>query len=166
MPAKNPSLADVKNVPDKRVSALGPIPCASTNLRMAARATTRLYDKALAPVGLTVTQYAILASIFRAGEIATMDLAARLCLERTTLYRALAVLERRALIAVRPGHGREQFLSLTPAGTKLREGAFGAWNKVQQMFLEAFGEGWNDLLNQIRRAQKIAEQQLGADSLG
>lgn len=166
MPAKNPRPADVTGTPQNTIAALGPIPCASTSLRMAARATTRLYDKALAPVGLTVTQYAILASIFRAGEIATMDLASRLCLERTTLYRALAVLERRALIASRPGHGREQFLSLTPSGAKLREAALGEWNKVQQMFLEAFGEGWNDLLNQIRRAQKIAEQQLGSDSLG
>lgn len=160
MPAKNPRPADAKNVVAKVPSVCEPISCASTNLRMAARATTRLYDKAFAPVGLTVTQYAILASIFRFGEIATMDLASRLCLERTTLYRALAVLEKRDLIASRPGHGREQFLSLTSSGTALRETAFCAWSKVQQMFLEEFGEGWNDLLIQLRRAREIAERQL------
>lgn len=147
MPAKKQRPVDTNSDSGNEPPALGPIICVSTNLRMVARATTRLYDKALAPVGLGVTQYAILASIFRAGEIATMDLASRLCLERTTLYRALAVLERRSLITSRPGHGREQFLSLTPSGAALREAAFCEWGKVQKMFLDEFGEGWDDLLN-------------------
>lgn len=130
---------------------------------MAARATPRLYDQALAPMELTVTQYAILSHIFRVGEIPSMQLASRLCLERTTLYRALAVLERRDLIAVRPGHGREQLLSLTQSGANLREVAFVEWNKVQQRFIAAFGEGWQELLTQVSRARDIAESQLGAD---
>lgn len=163
MPAKKTSSADAKSSSVNGPSELGPIICVSTNLRMAARAASRLYDKALMPVGLSVTQYAILASIFRAGEIATMDLASRLCLERTTLYRALAVLERRSLIASRPGHGREQFLSLTPSGAALREVAFSEWSKVQKMFLDEFGEGWDDLLNQVRRARLIAERQFDGE---
>lgn len=165
MPAKNKEPADVKCAAENMLSTAGPVLCASTNLRMAARATTRLYDKALAPVELTVTQYAILSSIFRAGEIATMDLASRLCLERTTLYRALAVLERRSLLVSRPGHGREQFLSLTPSGTRLRALAFKEWNKVQQTFLDEFGEGWDDFLNQVRRVRQIAERQIEDDRI-
>lgn len=160
MLAKSPGSADEKEVLINAEPPCEPILCASTNLRMAARATTRLYDKALAPVGLTVTQYAILSSVFGAGEIATMELASTLCLERTTLYRALAVLERRSLVASRPGHGREQLLSLTPSGAALREVAFSVWNRVQKMFLAEFGNGWDNLLEQTRRVRIVAEHQL------
>lgn len=163
MPAKKQGPTDTKSDSVNELPVPGPIICVSTNLRMAARATTRLYDRALVPVGLNVTQYAILASIFRAGEIATMDLASKLCLERTTLYRALAVLERRSLIASRPGRGREQFLSLTPSGAALREVAFCEWNKVQKMFLNEFGTGWDDLFNQVCRVRAIAERQFNGE---
>lgn len=165
MPAKKHRPADAPAIAENEPLVLEPIICVSTNLRMAARATTRLYDKALAPVGLNVTQYAILNNIFKAGEIATMNLASRLCLERTTLYRALSILEKRSLIALRPGHGREQLLSLTQAGIELREIAFCEWSKVQKMFVEAFGEEWKDLLNQVRKVQKIVELQLGEELL-
>ena len=141
-----------------------PPACAATNLRMAARATTRLYDKALAPVGLTVTQYAILNNVAKFGEVATMSLASWLCLERTTLYRALAVLERRSLITSRCGHGREHILSLTPSGSALRDAALFHFNKVQTIFVEEFGEGWDEFLNKLGRARQIAADRLEQDS--
>lgn len=160
-------LANNKKTPDftgkvskKEPWVPAPIACVSTNLRMAARATSRLYEKALAPLDLTVAQYGILSGIARSGEIATMELSAQLCLERTTLYRALAVLERRALVATRPGQGREQVLSLTRAGLALRDAALPRWGKVQQMLVEEFGENWEEFLNQIRHACKIAEEKL------
>lgn len=161
MSAKTKKTADIAGKTLQREQWVpAPMACVSTNLRMAARATSRLYEKALAPLELTVAQYGILSGIARSGEVATMELASQLCLERTTLYRALAVLERRALVAPRPGQGREQILSLTPAGLELREAALPRWRKVQQMLVEEFGENWEEFLNQIRHACKIAEDKL------
>ncbi|WP_164871775.1 MarR family winged helix-turn-helix transcriptional regulator [Solirhodobacter olei] len=125
---------------------------------MAARATGRLYDRALAPFDLNAMQFAILNNIGRRGAVPTMDLAEMLSLERTTLYRALSVLQRRNLIATEPGHGREQILSLTDSGQSLRKDAGAAWEEVQENFVSAFGSEWEILLGHLRRARVIAEE--------
>lgn len=139
---------------------LAPLICVPANLRMAARASTRLYDKALAPLGLNITQYSILSVIARVDEVPTMTLAGRLSLERTALYRALAILERRGLIKTRAGRGREQLLSLTDSGIELREAALPVWQHVQDAFVEAFGDEWPAFLDQIRHACEVAENSI------
>ena len=48
-------------------AAIG-LPCACTTLRKAARSVSRIYDEALAAVGMNVTQLAILRAIGRAGD--------------------------------------------------------------------------------------------------
>lgn len=133
------------------------ISCACTNLKIAARATGRLYDRALAPFDLNTMQYAILANIARAGSILTMALSAKLSIERTALYRALAVLERRGLIRTEAGRGREQILSLTDAGDALRLRSRAAWAVTQDAFVAAFGEDWPVFLGMLDRARSISE---------
>ncbi|MCW1840481.1 MarR family winged helix-turn-helix transcriptional regulator [Prosthecomicrobium hirschii] len=131
--------------------------CGCTNLKIAARATGRLYDRALAPFDLNTMQYAILANVARAGRIPTMALSDRLSIERTALYRALAVLERRRLIRTEAGRGREQILSLTEAGEALRIRAKAAWAVTQDAFVGAFGEDWPTFLRLLDRARAISD---------
>jgi DNA-binding MarR family transcriptional regulator len=131
--------------------------CAGTNLKIAARATGRLYDRALAPFDLNTMQYAILANVARAGRIPTMALSDRLSIERTALYRALAVLERRGLIRTEAGRGREQILSLTESGEALRIRAKAAWAVTQDAIVGAFGEDWPTFLRMLDRARAISE---------
>jgi len=138
--------------------------CAGTNLKIAARATGRLYDRALAPFDLNTMQYAILANIARAGSIPTMALSDKLSIERTALYRALAVLERRHLIRTEAGRGREQILSLTDTGDALRLRAKDAWAVTQDAFMEAFGEDWATFLRMLDRARAISDGM--SDALG
>lgn len=138
--------------------------CAGTNLKIAARATGRLYDRALAPFDLNTMQYAILANIARAGSIPTMALSDKLSIERTALYRALAVLERRDLIRTEAGRGREQILSLTDTGDALRLRAKDAWAVTQDAFMEAFGEDWATFLRMLDRARAISDGM--SDALG
>lgn len=131
--------------------------CAGTNLKIAARATGRLYDRALAPFDLNTMQYAILANIARAGSIPTMALSEKLSIDRTALYRALAVLDRRGLIHTKAGRGREQILSLTDTGDALRQRAKAAWAVTQDTFVEAFGDDWSTLLTLLDRARAISD---------
>lgn len=132
--------------------------CAGTNLKIAARATGRLYDRALAPCDLNTMQYAILANIARAGSIPTMALSEKLSIERTALYRALAVLERRGFVRTEAGRRREQILSLTDAGDALRLRAKEAWAVTQDAFVEAFGEDWTTFLRMLDRARAISDE--------
>ena len=146
MPTDNPSAPSAK-----------PIQCACTNLKMAARSVGRLYDEALVPTGLNSSQYAILANIRRQGKVPKMELARLLMMDRTTLYRAVAVLEKRQLVASRrAGSGREETLSLTPEGATLAVEAEVRWEVAQERFVRAFGGDWPQLLGLLRRAQETA----------
>ena len=123
---------------------------------MAARSVGRLYDEALAPAELNSTQYAILANIHRSGKLPTVALANLLNLERTTLYRALAILERRGFVRSKPGKGREQIVSLTRAGEAKRAEAEPLWKKAQHGFMRSFGSDWPELLDLLRKAQSLS----------
>jgi DNA-binding MarR family transcriptional regulator len=75
--------------------------CVCVNLRRLARATTQLYDQALAASGIKVTQYSLLCAIEREQPVAISALAEEVELDRTTLARNLTPLERDGLIELR-----------------------------------------------------------------
>jgi DNA-binding MarR family transcriptional regulator len=68
--------------------------CTCGELRKAARAVTMLYDDAVKSTGLLSTQFTVLHVIYKSDAIRISDLAARLGMDRTTLTRNLAILER------------------------------------------------------------------------
>jgi predicted transcriptional regulator len=82
---------------------------------MAARAVTRTYDRALRPSGLRSTQFSILVAASVAGGIPLHRLAKILGLERTTLTRNLAAIEREGLIQIASVDGRTRNVILSPA---------------------------------------------------
>ncbi len=117
-----------------------PSACVCNNLKAAARASGRAYDAALAPHGINVTQYAILSNADRYGPVPQMRLAEHLEMERTTLYRALAILEKRELLKLTStSPGPTKSVSLTPAGKALLEAARADWEPLQERFVQAFG---------------------------
>lgn len=136
------------------------IACACTNLKMAARATARLYDRALMPLGLNAMQFAILNNVGKHGSVAKMDLAALLSLDRTTLYRALSILDRKGVFDTKAGRGREEIISLTEAGEALRAEALVVWDGAQHEFITRFGPEWGVFLDQVRHARVVAENAL------
>src|SRR6266850_8044063 len=79
---------------------LGPLsPCVCNTLRMVTRAVTQLYDDALRPSRLRVTQFSILATIARMGEANLRQLEHALAIDQTTLTRSLNLLERDGVIS-------------------------------------------------------------------
>jgi DNA-binding MarR family transcriptional regulator len=132
-------------------AALGKVKCACTSLHRAARVVGRAYDEALASSGLNATQYAILVNVERYQPVSQMDLARHLELERTTLYRAAAILERHGwLHAVETGEGVAKALTLTRAGARRVAAAKHEWEKIQDGFIEAFGASeWDKFLSTL-----------------
>jgi len=130
-----------------RLTELAAETCACDRLRRAARATSRLYEAALAPVGLTATQFAILIAARRAGPIPLSRLAEVLVLDRTSLYRAVRPLARRGCLAVVAGRTRRERLArLTAAGQRLLDRALPRWEETQARVRGAFGpRAWKDL---------------------
>ena len=103
-------------------------PCACGRLRRAARALTQLYDDAMAPAGLRVTQFSVLRTLARLGAQRISDLAAAQLLDRTALSRNLDPLLERRLVKVVPGSdARTREVELTRAGRAALDAAMPYW---------------------------------------
>jgi DNA-binding MarR family transcriptional regulator len=106
--------------------------CHCLAARRSARAITRLYDAKLRPHGLRATQFSILTALALRGPMPMGELAERLGLERTTLTRSAALLEKRGWIASdRSSDRRERPIKLTASGRSKLESAFSAWKAAQ-----------------------------------
>lgn len=126
-------------------------------LRRATRSVTRLYDDALRPLELRITQFSLLRQLVRHGEQRMRDLAARVVLEETALNRAVRGLESRGWIAIRTGKQdrRERMLSITPAGRALLAEAEPRWLAAQQRMTDELGPSWDVL---VRGLTEVTER--------
>lgn len=98
--------------------------CLSANLRKTERLITRHYDAYLEEAGVTAVQLPILATIASADHPTFRLLATELALDRSTLSRNLALLERVGLVTIGPSSGpKPGLLALTAKGREtLRQG--------------------------------------------
>lgn len=114
--------------------------CHCSALRQASRRITQMYDHALAPVGLRVTQLPILATLEEDGPMPMHALAARLVMDRATLGHNLRPLESQNLVsrAVGPDR-RSRVVVLTDEGRALLARARPLWRDAQTAFEAAFG---------------------------
>ncbi len=115
--------------------------CHCQTLRQAARRVTAFYDAALAPLGLRVSQFGILARLHRHGPRSIQALAAELVMDRTTLGRNIRPLERDGLLCAMadPADRRSRLLSVTPRGADLVAAAGPAWKAAQAGFEARYG---------------------------
>lgn len=115
--------------------------CHCLAARRQARALTRLYEEKLRPHGLRATQFSILAGLALKGPTPMSELADLLGLERTTLTRSAALLERNGWVAdARAQDARQHPLRLTAAGLRKLERAFVAWKEAQGLTERSWAE--------------------------
>jgi DNA-binding MarR family transcriptional regulator len=122
-------------------SSLKPEDCNCFVVRSAARHVTQLYDQFLAPVGLRVTQFSILAKLKRLGPMTINALARQMVMDRTTLGRNVLPLERDGLIKIEvsASDARAKELHLTKTGDKRVLAGREAWERAQARFDSRFG---------------------------
>jgi DNA-binding MarR family transcriptional regulator len=122
-------------------SSLKPEDCNCFVVRSAARHVTQLYDQFLAPVGLHVTQFSILAKLKRLGPMTINALAKEMVMDRTTLGRNVLPIERDGLIKIEVSatDGRAKELHLTKVGEKRLLAGREAWERAQARFDRRFG---------------------------
>jgi DNA-binding MarR family transcriptional regulator len=114
--------------------------CACHRIRMAARTVTRAYDDALRPVGLRATQLSVLAAVAIDGAISITALAQLMGMDRSTLTRNLAPLEKESLLSVgSEGWRRSRTLSITAKGRARLQEAYPIWESAQKRFKQEVG---------------------------
>lgn len=133
--------------------------CVCTSLRKAARAVSRSYDEALVGTGMTIAQFAVLRNIARGGDIPLSRLAEVLVMDRTSLYRALAPLERQGWVTTGSApKGRTRIAALTDAGRSAMEAATAPWRVAQERLVGAMGEeGWATFDAALRNVIRMAD---------
>src|SRR5215468_3539004 len=115
--------------------------CNCRALRKASRYLTAAYDQALAPAGLRATQFTILQTLGREGEMMITSLADTMAMDRTTTASNLKPLARDGLVTVEPSTAdrRARVVAITADGRdRLRE-AMPLWRDVQAQFENRYG---------------------------
>jgi len=105
-------------------------PCLCGRLRRASRTLSRLYDEALEPAGLTVTQFSILRTLTRLEHPTLGELAEETSHEKSGLWRTLQPLIRDGLVET-AADGRAQRLGLTDQGMMALVRAMPLWRQAQ-----------------------------------
>jgi DNA-binding MarR family transcriptional regulator len=140
--------------------------CACDDLRKATRTVTRMYEDFLQDEGLNITQFSLL-SVIRAGkELSVSTLGRDMGLDRTSITRALAPLERDGLIHSRPGADKRiRIVSITNKGRKLVEDAAPKWRQAQQALMQTIGEDrWRAMRTLLRdTTRRVRHRTITAD---
>ena len=126
------------------MSATRPAPpspaCTCGRLRRATRALTQLYDDAMAPSGLRVTQFSLLSTLAHEGPITISALASRQLLDRTALSRNLDPLLAAGLVEVVRGRdARTKEVGISRKGSAALRTAEPYWMRVQKEVTKRVG---------------------------
>jgi DNA-binding MarR family transcriptional regulator len=126
--------------------------CVAVRLRMLNRVVTNIYDDALRPLDVKVSQMNILVAAAKMGTARPIEVCELLHLDVSTLSRNVERMKARGwLEVVLDEDGRSQPFRLTPQGRKLLEKAVPAWSEAQEQVKKVFGDGFVKQLNQFMK---------------
>ena len=126
--------------------------CIAVRLRMLNRIITNIYDDALRPLDLKVSQMNILVAAAKMGTARPAEVCEHLHLDVSTLSRNVERMKSRGWLEVVPDEdGRSQPFRLTPQGRRLLDKAVPAWSAAQQKVKTLLGDGIVDQLNQATK---------------
>jgi DNA-binding MarR family transcriptional regulator len=126
--------------------------CIAVRLRLLNRVVTNLYDGALRPLGLKVSQLNILIVTARLGRARPAQVCDILQLDTSTLSRNAERMRAHGWLEVVPDEGaRTQTFRLTPQGRRLIEKAVPAWEEAQRQATELLGDEGIALLHNVAK---------------
>lgn len=128
--------------------------CIAVRLRLLNRVVTNLYDEALRPLGLKVSQLNILIVAAKLGLARPARVCEVLQLDPSTLSRNVERMRAQGWLRVEPEEdARVQPFRLTGRGKRLIEKVMPAWGEAQRQAMELLGHEGVALLN--RAAKKL-----------
>jgi DNA-binding MarR family transcriptional regulator len=137
--------------------------CACTAVKKLSRLLGRAYDAALAPSGINVTQFAVMRCISRRNGEPLARVAEELEMDRTSLYRAIAPMERDGWIKLAAGtDARSRSAIVTRKGAGILAKAAGNWDQIQGRLIGSFGKKeWRAFASELQRLGDCAGEVSG-----
>ena len=125
--------------------------CACATVRRTDRVLTQFYDEILAPSGLYITQFTLLATLSQAAPVTINRLAEIMDMDRTTLSRNLEVLAKQHMVRIEEGEDRRtRQVHLTQEGEQALKRALPLWQEAQVRIEHALGrERFDGLLTEL-----------------
>jgi DNA-binding MarR family transcriptional regulator len=124
--------------------------CLATRVRQLSRIVTRVYDDALRPLGITASQYTLLAQLASRDAITAVEIGHELDIEKSTLSRNLKRLLALGHIIMDPPAGRRgRGLHLTPKGQAVLKDAYPIWQAAQKRTVGAMGSDSRSVLDSL-----------------
>jgi DNA-binding MarR family transcriptional regulator len=134
--------------------------CLASRVRQLSRIVTRVYDDAMRPLGITASQYTLLAQLGQQDGITAVEIGFTLDIEKSTLSRNLKRLLVLSLIDMEPPAGRRgRGLHLTPKGQAMIKEAYPVWQEAQSRAASMMGadcRGTLDIL--LHGAERLATE--------
>jgi len=131
--------------------------CLATRIRQLSRIVTRLYDDVLRPLGITASQYTLLAQLAARDGITAVEIGHELDIEKSTLSRNLKRLLALGHIVMDPPAGRRgRGLHLTPKGQAVLVDAYPIWKDAQERSVSILGHETRGVLDDLlNHAEKL-----------
>lgn len=124
--------------------------CVAVRLRILNRVVTKIYDDALRPLGLKVSQMNVLVAAAMLRTARPLEVCEHLHLDVSTLSRNVDRMKAQGWLEVVPDEdGRSQPFRLTAQGRSLLEKAIPGWDAAQQRVQDLLG---GDIVNQLNHA--------------
>ena len=132
--------------------------CLATRVRQLSRIITRVYDDALRPLGITASQYTLLAQLASRDGITAVEIGHDLDIEKSTLSRNLKRLLALGHIIMDPPAGRRgRGLHLTPKGQAVLKDAYPIWQDAQTKTVGVMRSGSREVLDGLlTQAERLA----------
>jgi DNA-binding MarR family transcriptional regulator len=131
--------------------------CLATRVRQLSRIITRIYDDAMRPLGITASQYTLLAQLASRDGITAVEIGQDLDIEKSTLSRNLKRLLALGHIIMDPPAGRRgRGLHLTPKGQVVLKDAYPIWQEAQKKTVAVMGPESRGVLDGLlAQAEKL-----------
>ncbi|MCB1171914.1 MAG: winged helix-turn-helix transcriptional regulator [Leptospiraceae bacterium] len=134
--------------------------CTFFNTRKSSRILSRLYDRAFTRAGIKGTQFSLLATVCYYNGQTITSIAHQAIIDRTTLSRNLAVLEKQGLIIVRDSEdpGNQKKVEITHAGEAVLEKSLEVWQEIHETIQDRMGpQNWRQLIRLLLTLQREFE---------
>jgi DNA-binding MarR family transcriptional regulator len=135
--------------------------CAAANVRRSSRAITRFYAGFFSSLDLEPTQYSLLVASALAEGITVSKLADMFVMDRSTLARNLALMEKNGLIKIDKGEDkRTRIIKLTKDGESALSKAMPLWQKAQKEIELNFGsKRLTNLINELKTLTQLTHSE-------
>lgn len=115
--------------------------CLAVRIRLLNRTITNIFDDALRPLGLKVSQLNVLVVVAKRGPVSPTEVGRVLHLEKSTLSRNTERIRQRGWIEVVAGEdGRRIQLRITAKGKRLLEKTYPLWKQAQMRAQSILGD--------------------------